>query len=148
MLLADNPVLTEGQKAFLSHFGKSPLCKIFYLTGGTALAAFYLQHRFSDDLDFFTEEEVSRAHLACATESRDYSGGLKGRQEASPGLSASETLGYRTSTDMRPEGAQESHESPSFLRPFRPLSFTTSVTQGSAMLHPGLTSVGLSGRRV
>jgi hypothetical protein len=26
----------------------------FYLTGGTALGRFYLNHRFSDDLDFFT----------------------------------------------------------------------------------------------
>ena len=26
----------------------------FYLTGGTALSRGYLQHRFSDDLDFFT----------------------------------------------------------------------------------------------
>jgi predicted nucleotidyltransferase component of viral defense system len=26
----------------------------FYLTGGTALARFYLNHRYSDDLDFFT----------------------------------------------------------------------------------------------
>ena len=26
----------------------------FYLTGGTALSAFYLQHRYSDDLDFFS----------------------------------------------------------------------------------------------
>ncbi len=25
----------------------------FYLTGGTALSRFYLQHRFSEDLDFF-----------------------------------------------------------------------------------------------
>ena len=29
----------------------------FYLTGGTALAGFYLGHRYSDDLDFFTETE-------------------------------------------------------------------------------------------
>jgi predicted nucleotidyltransferase component of viral defense system len=28
--------------------------KDFYLTGGTALSAYYLQHRLSDDLDFFT----------------------------------------------------------------------------------------------
>jgi len=28
----------------------------FYLTGGTALAAFYLKHRYSDDLDFFTHQ--------------------------------------------------------------------------------------------
>jgi predicted nucleotidyltransferase component of viral defense system len=28
----------------------------YYLTGGTALSAFYLQHRYSDDLDFFTRK--------------------------------------------------------------------------------------------
>ena len=28
----------------------------FYLTGGTALGRFYLQHRFSEDLDFFTND--------------------------------------------------------------------------------------------
>lgn len=28
----------------------------FYLTGGTALSAFYLQHRLSDDLDLFTHQ--------------------------------------------------------------------------------------------
>lgn len=30
----------------------------FYLTGGTALAAFYLHHRYSEDLDFFSEKDV------------------------------------------------------------------------------------------
>lgn len=29
-----------------------------YLTGGTALAAFYLNHRESEDLDFFSEKEI------------------------------------------------------------------------------------------
>lgn len=29
----------------------------FYLTGGTALSRFYLQHRYSDDLDFFVNNE-------------------------------------------------------------------------------------------
>lgn len=48
-------VLTPLQKTFLHRFGKSPFQKSFYLTGGTALAAFYLQHRLSDDLDFFTD---------------------------------------------------------------------------------------------
>lgn len=33
------------------------ICHSFYLTGGTALAEFYLQHRLSEDLDFFSEEE-------------------------------------------------------------------------------------------
>ncbi len=31
----------------------------FYLTGGSALGIFYLQHRLSYDLDFFTQEEVN-----------------------------------------------------------------------------------------
>lgn len=39
-------------------FRNSPLREHFYLTGGTALSAFYLQHRHSEDLDFFTELEV------------------------------------------------------------------------------------------
>lgn len=30
----------------------------FYLTGGTALSRFYFQHRHSDDLDFFSREEL------------------------------------------------------------------------------------------
>lgn len=29
----------------------------FYLTGGTAASRGYLQHRFSDDLDFFTNDD-------------------------------------------------------------------------------------------
>ena len=28
----------------------------FYLTGGTALSRFYLDHRYSDDLDFFVHQ--------------------------------------------------------------------------------------------
>ncbi len=36
-------------------FSVSP---IWYLTGGTALSRFYTHHRFSDDLDFFTQETV------------------------------------------------------------------------------------------
>ena len=29
----------------------------FYLTGGTALSRFYLNHRYSDDLDFFVNQK-------------------------------------------------------------------------------------------
>jgi predicted nucleotidyltransferase component of viral defense system len=29
----------------------------FYLTGGTALSRFYLNHRYSDDLDFFVHQK-------------------------------------------------------------------------------------------
>lgn len=48
-------ILTPTQERFLAGFfggGES----LFYLTGGTALAAFYLEHRYSDDLDFFTRD--------------------------------------------------------------------------------------------
>lgn len=31
----------------------------YYLTGGTALSSFYLQHRYSDDLDLFTRKSES-----------------------------------------------------------------------------------------
>jgi len=31
---------------------------LFFLTGGTALSRFYFNHRYSDDLDFFTREEI------------------------------------------------------------------------------------------
>ena len=50
-------VLTQNQQTLLRVFGSSKLSQHFYLTGGTALSTFYLQHRFSEDLDFFTNEK-------------------------------------------------------------------------------------------
>jgi predicted nucleotidyltransferase component of viral defense system len=53
-----NEILTKKQVAFLEKMGESDfLVRQFYLSGGTALAAFYLQHRYSEDLDFFSESE-------------------------------------------------------------------------------------------
>jgi nucleotidyltransferase AbiEii toxin of type IV toxin-antitoxin system len=57
MALADNPILTDSQKILLARFGASDLREVFYLTGGTVLSAIYLQHRLSEDLDFFTQSE-------------------------------------------------------------------------------------------
>lgn len=37
--------------------------KHFYLSGGTALAEYYLHHRVSEDLDFFSEDEVDKMWL-------------------------------------------------------------------------------------
>jgi len=52
-------ILTERQLTFLDAIRKeSSFAKQFCLTGGTALAGFYLFHRYSEDLDFFSEEEV------------------------------------------------------------------------------------------
>ena len=49
-------ILTPFQKELLVQFGASALNEVFFLTGGTALSAFYLQHRYSEDLDFFTAQ--------------------------------------------------------------------------------------------
>ncbi|MEI6510957.1 MAG: nucleotidyl transferase AbiEii/AbiGii toxin family protein [Candidatus Uhrbacteria bacterium] len=60
----DNQILTPDQIAFLERIGQTPfLTERFYLTGGTPLAAFYLGHRYSEDLDFFSEQEVDIAAL-------------------------------------------------------------------------------------
>ncbi len=48
-------ILTENQKNILNIVAKdSFLSSQFYFTGGTALAEVYLQHRISEDLDFFS----------------------------------------------------------------------------------------------
>ena len=51
-------ILTTRQLNFLELLSKDKqITKRFYLTGGTALAEFYLQHRLSEDIDLFTEKE-------------------------------------------------------------------------------------------
>ncbi|MEW6103350.1 MAG: nucleotidyl transferase AbiEii/AbiGii toxin family protein [bacterium] len=42
------------REILLSLITNSSIESSFFLTGGTALSLFYLQHRLSDDLDFFT----------------------------------------------------------------------------------------------
>lgn len=56
--MAEN-ILSDSQVKFLKMFGGEPkFAPSFYLTGGTPLAAFYLHHRYSEDLDFFSEKEI------------------------------------------------------------------------------------------
>ena len=50
-------LLTPFQKKVLKAFTEIEESKAFYLTGGTALSAFYLAHRLSEDFDLFTSEE-------------------------------------------------------------------------------------------
>lgn len=52
-------ILTPLQQRILKAIGNSPLQERFYLTGGTALSAFYLHHRYSEDLDFFTPDPAA-----------------------------------------------------------------------------------------
>lgn len=51
-------ILTSQQLNFLEFVQKEKqITKRFYLTGGTALSEFYLKHRYSEDIDLFTEEQ-------------------------------------------------------------------------------------------
>lgn len=56
-------ILNPFQTKVLADFKKSNLSKKFYLSGGTALAEFYLHHRLSEDLDFFSQEELNLDEL-------------------------------------------------------------------------------------
>lgn len=50
-------ILTDLQNKILKIFAGLPDKDAFYLTGGTALSEFFLKHRKSHDLDFFTNTE-------------------------------------------------------------------------------------------
>jgi predicted nucleotidyltransferase component of viral defense system len=51
-------IITPYQKKVIKKISEDRFIKEnFYLTGGTALAGFYLFHRYSEDLDFFSENE-------------------------------------------------------------------------------------------
>ena len=57
-MITAEAIFTNRQLAFLKAVaGNKFLADNFYLTGGTALAVFYLKHRYSEDLDFFSEKE-------------------------------------------------------------------------------------------
>jgi predicted nucleotidyltransferase component of viral defense system len=51
-------LLSYNQKLFLDFVSEEKLINdLFYFSGGTVLSEFYLQHRYSEDLDFFSEKE-------------------------------------------------------------------------------------------
>lgn len=55
-MLHGKDLLTPIQRSFITKFATLPDQAQFYLAGGTALAEYYLGHRLSFDLDFFTAE--------------------------------------------------------------------------------------------
>lgn len=61
--LANNPILTSYQVEILKLFFATDFSKTFFLTGGTALSAFYLAHRDSKDLDLFSIEPFDTQRL-------------------------------------------------------------------------------------
>jgi len=56
-MLSSKGIVTELQREILHVFATVPDASSFYLSGGTALADFFLAHRKSFDLDLFTAEE-------------------------------------------------------------------------------------------
>lgn len=58
--------LTKLQKQTLAAIGQSDLAHLFYWTGGTLLAAQYLKHRISFDLDFFSEDLIEEEFVLAA----------------------------------------------------------------------------------
>ncbi len=52
-------LLTPLQRKLLHQIGKTALRDEFFLTGGTTLAALYLHHRYSADLDLFTDNPAA-----------------------------------------------------------------------------------------
>jgi predicted nucleotidyltransferase component of viral defense system len=53
-MLSGKGIFTSIQKKFIELFSRIPDQEQFYLTGGTALSEYYLGHRLSFDIDFFT----------------------------------------------------------------------------------------------
>jgi len=52
-------VLTKEQQAFLSVLRQNRyITDTFYFTGGTALSEYYLHHRYSEDIDLFSESKI------------------------------------------------------------------------------------------
>ena len=57
-------ILTKEQKEILSFIKETPyISSQFYFTGGTALSEYHLHHRYSDDLDFFSEKPIDAEKL-------------------------------------------------------------------------------------
>jgi len=70
-------LLTPGQVAILKAFVEIPDSHHFFLTGGTALAEFYLGHRRSFDLDLFAGEGGLVYHFSRLLENRLPAAGLE-----------------------------------------------------------------------
>ena len=59
----EQTILNEEQKKIIASVAQEPNLSDFYLSGGTALAAYYFHHRISDDLDFFIANDIDKIFL-------------------------------------------------------------------------------------
>lgn len=66
----EKSLLTDNQRRFLSFFeNQQDLYGSFYFSGGTCLSEYYLHHRFSEDLDFFSEKEFGSEDITLLLQS-------------------------------------------------------------------------------
>lgn len=71
-------ILSENQKKLLDILSQEKsICAHFYLTGGTALAEFYLHHRLSEDLDFFSEQEFDPQSISIVLKKIQQAAGIR-----------------------------------------------------------------------
>lgn len=71
-------ILTPKQSYLVEQAAKNEeIIRWYYLTGGTALAEFYLHHRLSEDLDFFTTSEVNNQKIQAFIDSIKTPTGIK-----------------------------------------------------------------------
>ena len=76
--MAGKTILSKNQIKILNLLGQeTAVAKNFYLTGGTALAEFYLQHRLSEDLDFFSETEFNPQDISVILKKITKNAGIK-----------------------------------------------------------------------
>jgi len=75
--LPSGELLTPIQRSVLKAFTDIEESKAFYLSGGTALSAFYLAHRRSEDFDLFTSAEPLIAIVARKFKSALENSGIK-----------------------------------------------------------------------
>jgi len=76
-MLRGKGMLTPIQRSFIAEFALLPDQAQFYLAGGTALAEYYLGHRLSFDLDFFTGEASLVLPYSYQIEALGRQGGLE-----------------------------------------------------------------------
>jgi predicted nucleotidyltransferase component of viral defense system len=76
--MAVKSILSLSQRRLLEIISANKaVAENFYLTGGTALAEFYIHHRLSEDLDLFSESEVDPQTVLVFLKSISKAAGIK-----------------------------------------------------------------------
>ena len=76
----EQEILKDWQKKVIKFIASADKLSTFYLSGGTALAGYYLYHRISDDLDFFSYKDIDPIFIhKVAEDLKDVIGGASAR---------------------------------------------------------------------